>query len=430
MAFSIADVGAIHREQWPDQRVVMELFESTAFLGLMKRDRDLGYAGKHIALQYGRPQGRSRQFANAQANVSSPKFEDFYIRPLDDYAVVEIEGKLWRSFNTASEAFVVDVLERLTNGAMSSLKQSISMNACGTGTGVRGRITTVGTGIAESGGNTTFRLANANDIKNIEAGMWLVAGTTPTGALRDSGAKYQVIGVNYGTADVTVSGTAITDSSWAEDDYIFQDGDAANGSLGTGVYGPMIAGFLAWIPTTAPTSTDSFLGVNRSAYPEHLAGWRFTASGLGTTTIYETLMKSLSGMSRVVGKSNAPRIALLNPEDKGDLLAELDAANKWTETISRRGREVDIYYDGIMIESPIGKIEIFDEPQFERGISGLVNPDSWHFATIGEQPAFVDEDGQRFLRKGTTDDFEARMVVHPQVYCDAPLFNANVTLPT
>ena len=239
-----------------------------------------------------------------------------------------------------------------------------------------------------------------------------------------------MIGVNYGTGDVTVSGEAITDSSWAELDFIFQDGDAANGALASGVYGPMIAGFLAWIPTTAPTSGDSFLGVNRSAYPEHLAGWRFTASGLGTTTIYETVMKSLSGMSRVVGKKNAPRTLLLNPEDKGDLLAELDAANKWTETIKRSGREVDIYYDGIMIESPLGPVTVFDEPQFDRGIAGLVNEDSWHFATIGEQPAFVDEDGQRFLRKGTSDDFEARMVVHPQVYCDAPLFNANVTLPT
>lgn len=426
MSFSIADVSAIHREQWPNQRVAQELFESTAFLGTMKRARDLGYAGKHIALQYGRPQGRSRQFPNAQANVSSPEFEEFFIRALDDFAVVELQGKLWRSFDTASEAFVVDVLERLTNGAMDGLRQSISMNACGDGTGVRGQIDTV----TDVGANTVIVLERANDSKNFEPNMQIVAGATRTGVLRDSGAKYKVIGVEYTTGEITVEGNAVAGSTWTAADFLFQDGDAANGSLGTGVYGPMIAGFLAWIPTTAPGSTDNFLGVNRSAYPEHLAGWRFTATGLGTTTIYETIMKSLSGMSRVVSKSNAPRMALLNPEDKGDLLAELDAANKWTETIKRKGREVEIYYDGIVIESPIGPVEIFDEPQFDRGICGLVNPDSWYFGTIGEQPSFVDEDGLRFLRKGTSDDFEARMVVHPQVWCDAPLWNANVTLPT
>jgi len=112
MTATISTYEAVHRELWPRQRVEQELFSSSAFLGLMRRDTDMGYKGKHIALQYGRPQGRSRQFAKAQANTTSSQFEEFFVKPLDDYAIVKLEAKLVRSSRNPTEAFIVDVLER------------------------------------------------------------------------------------------------------------------------------------------------------------------------------------------------------------------------------------------------------------------------------------------------------------------------------
>jgi hypothetical protein len=423
MTATIATYEAVHRELWPRQRVEQELFQSSAFLGLMRRDSEMGYKGKHIALQYARPQGRSRQFATAQANVGSSKFRDFFIDPLDDYAVVQLEGKLIRSSKNPSDAFIVDVLERETNGAMDTLRQSSSFNACGDGLAVRGVVDAGG--ISESGGNTIIVLDAPDTVKNFEEGMVIVAAATATGATRGSNAGYEVIGVNAQTGTVTVSGTAITTSSWAAGDSLFQQGDAQNG----GSARPMLAGFFAWIPSVTPTSGDSFFGVDRSDFPNHLAGWRLTAAGLSTTTIRETLMKSMSTMARMVPKGKAPSVAVMNPEDKGDFLAELEVANVWNETIERRGEDANIYYQGIRVQSPIGPLDVFDEPQWPKGRVGLVNPQTWQFHTIGEQPEWIEEDGLRFKRRESSDNFEARMVIHPQVSCDAPLYNANVLLP-
>ena len=119
----------------------------------------------------------------------------------------------------------------------------------------------------------------------------------------------------------------------------------------------------------------------------------------------------------------------MNPEDKGDFLDELEVANVWNETIERRGEDANIYYQGIRVQSPIGPVDVFDEPQWPKGRVGLVNPSTWQFHTIGEQPEWIEEDGLRFKRRENSDTFEARMVIHPQVSCDAPLYNANVQLP-
>lgn len=426
MTATISTYEAVHRELWPRQRVEQELFSSSAFLGLMRRDTDMGYKGKHIALQYGRPQGRSRQFAKAQANTTSSQFEEFFVKPLDDYAIVKLEAKLVRSSRNPTEAFIVDVLERETMSAMSALRQSSSMNACGDGTGVRGRVgPTGGTSITESGGNTIIILASPSDAKNFELGQEIAAAATTTGTLRDSGATYPVIGVNVATGTVTLQGTAITTSSFAINDYLFQDGDAANNSGVT----PMLSGFFGWIPNADPTAGDNFFGVDRSAFPNHLAGFRFTAAGMSTTTIRATILQAAARMSRIVDKARAPNVCLMNPEDKGDFLDELEVANVWNETIERRGEDANLYYQGIRVQTPIGPIDVFDEPQWPKGRVGLVNPAHWALHTIGDQPEWDEMGGGRFRKNESADTYEARAVIHPQVSCDAPLYQANVLLP-
>lgn len=425
MTATLTTYDAVHRELWPDQRVEQELYGDCPSLGLIKKDRTLGYKKKHIALQYGRPQGRSRSLSTAQANVSSSKFEDFEITSVDDYGVMELEGKLIRSSKAPDAAFIVDVLERETNGAMDTIRRSLCINAVGDGTGVRGRMA-ASSSYSEGGGETVITLAEPSDIKNFEPDMQIVAAATTGGALRDSGAAYPIVGVDLVNGTITVTGTVNATSSWDDDDYLFAEGDARNN---TGSNWPMIAGFRAWIPDSAPSST-AFMGVDRSDYPNHLAGWRFSATGLSTSTHRETILKALSVMTRMgpTMKKNAPDTLLMNGEDVGDLLAELGAANYRTETIQRKGNDVEIYYEGIAIWTPLGKITVFHEDQLPKGRCMAINPNTWTLHSIGMAPRFIDEDGLRFLRKSGSDDFEGRLVYHAQMACDAPLYNANIDL--
>ena len=424
---TVADYDKVHRELWPEQRVVEEVYVGCPTLGLINKQQTMGYDGKHIALQYGRNQGRSRSFTTAQANVSANTFEKFFVTSVDDYAVFELTGKLIRSNVNPSASFLVDAMERETRGAMEQIKRSLCVNLLGDGTGTRGEIAAA-SGLTEGGGETVIALKRPADVKNFEPGMNIVAASTATGSLRDSGTSYPIVGVDLLNGTVTVTGTAATTSSWANDDFLFMEGDASNG--GTGL--PMLAGLRAWVPDTAPSSGESFFTVDRSDYPQQLAGWRFAPSDLGsTTTIRDTILKSYGVMSRMGQKvrSNAPKTIIMNGEDYTDFLDELDSHGTWCEPVRRQGNGVELFYDGIAIQTAIGRAEIFQDDQQEAGRCFAINPSTWTLDSIGPAPAFAEEDGLRLMRKASADTYEGRLYYHAQVYCDAPLFNANIQLP-
>lgn len=428
---TFAEYTDVHRKLWPSQRVVDESIKGSPTLGLIKRDGTLGEDTRYIALQYGRPQGRSRAFATAQARAASgSKFKKFGIKTVDDYGVATWPGKMLRA-DKIDPAFIVDVFERESKGAMAQIKRSLNVNLWGTGAGYRGRIAQ--NGIVEAGGNTTITLSDPADAKNFEIGMYVNAGATATGALRDSGAAYPVRAVSLTAGTITLTGTAQTTSSWSEasdpSDYLFAQGDANNNATLDGVPGPMLAGIPGWIPTTAPTSGDDWFGVDRSEFVEYLAGWRWTAAGLGTTSIRETVMRSYAQMTRngVFDADMRPETLVMNGEDYGELLSELEGKYDVTE---RKSPFAEVYYEGVSIQTPIGKCEVFQDFQCPRGRAYALNLASWTLGSIGEAPRVVEDDGLRILRAGSSDDYETRFVYHAQLWCDAPLFNGVITLPT
>jgi len=417
----LSDYDAVHRELWPAQRVHDETFREAPFLGLIRKREDFLEKTRHIALQYGRPQGRSRTFATAKSRASASRFADFEIKSADDYGYGEIEGKLLESVRN-DPAALVDAMERETRSALGTLKRSLHINAFGSGAGDRGSISS----IAESGGNTTITLSEPADAKNFEVDQYITAGATLTGALRDSAAAYKVISVDLSGGTVKVSGTAATTSLWAAGDYLFSDGDALNGGTITGLSVPMVAGLQGWIPATAPSSGDSWFGVDRSVDVVRLAGWRFTASGLGgATTIRATLQRAAAAMSRA-GLEMSPDIAVLNSEDYGDLLEEMDDKN----TVVRESSDLKarIAYTGVEVHTAVGKLDVFADPQCPKGRAFILRADTWTLHSLGMAPKFIEHDGMRVLRTDT-DAVEFRMVYRAQLACDAPAYNATVSLP-
>ncbi len=422
---ALADYDEVHRELWPDQRVVDESFEGAPLYGLIRKDPAMGEKVRHIALQYGRPQGRSRTFATAQSNADSSKYEEFQIKTVDDYGVGTLTGKLLRSSKIGG-AMLVDAMDRETQSAFAQVRRSAHIGIFGNASGARGVIASGG--ITDGSGIATITLANAADIKNFEVGQSLVAAATELGSLRAATA-YPIQSLNLAAGTLVVTGTAAATSSWAAGDTLFTEGDAANGASFTGLPGPMLAGLSAWIPTTAPTST-AFFGVDRSVDSVRLGGWRFTAAGLGATTIFETIMRGCSAMSRA-GDMKAPDIAVLNGEDYGELLADIAATSAGNgESIKRKADKADVYYSGVRIHTPIGPVDVFHDPQCPQGRGYLLNLSSWTLGSIGQVPFFVEEDGLRILRSSSADSYEFRMAYHAQLYCNAPLWNAVLTWPT
>lgn len=420
MVANLAVYDETHRAQWPDQRVAQLFYKGNPFMGLVRKDTTMSEKKRHVAVQYGRPQGRSRQYGVGKANLTASRYEDFEVDTVDEYGFGAFSGKLLRSAEVGDN-FIVDVFERETKSAISTIKHSLAIGMYGDGSGQRGVISGAP---SEAGGSTTIQLATPADIKNFEIGMQLVAADTPTGALRAATA-YTVTVVDLVAGTFTVSGTAATTSSWQDGDFLFVEGDPSAGAAGNR---PMMAGIGGWIPLVAPTAGDSWFNVDRSADPVRLAGWRFTESGLGATTHFETIMKAAANMTRA-GDVEAPDICLMSGEDMGELLSDLEASSAAQgETIKRSARDIaDVYYRGVRVMTPIGDIEVYKDPQCPRKRGYLLNLNSWTLGSIGECPQFIDEDGLRILRNGTADQFTFEMVSHHNLYCDAPLYNAVLT---
>src|SRR5262249_2481726 len=93
-------------------------------------------------------------------------------------------------------------------------------------------------------------------------------GTSPVGR-RGSPDRLTVQSGNRDAGTAVTSAALNTVSSITADDYIFRRGD----------YGAAVTGLPGWCPPTAPTTGDSFFGLDRTVDPVRLSGTRVTGSG-------------------------------------------------------------------------------------------------------------------------------------------------------
>ena len=139
-----------------------------------------------------------------------------------------------------------------------------------------------------SGTNYLVTLAVVDDASLFEVGMVLLAvqnqdasGTAPTDV-----ATVSAVNRSAGTFNVTCS-TNIA-SNWPANYWLAVQGDLPttsnnnfqpSGSTTTNSL-LKLAGFAAWLPLSAPSSSDSFFGVNRSLDVQRLSGTQFNGTAL------------------------------------------------------------------------------------------------------------------------------------------------------
>jgi hypothetical protein len=419
---------AVLRALWPDQRVNNLVLEAGPLLGLMPKDETFFEKTRHVALQYGNPQGRSATFANAQGNATSALFSDFAITKVVDYGVGTIDGELVElsQLPGGAKGQVIDGMEREMKSSLEELGRSIAKGMYGSGTGLRG---VVG---AES--TVSLTLTPISDVKNFEVGMELVCAATETGALRDSGNSATVTAINRTTGVLT------SDSNWttqisglAAADFLFVEGDApAAGANKT------LTGTRGWVPDAAPTST-AFFGVDRTADLERQGGLRRDGSGDGTIT--ESVQASAHYARDHAGHGLKLTHAFFNPVDFGNLVIELGTNRRYVQVMAsdvpvkradgRMGtQKATIGYDAVEVFTAAGRILCFPDDFVPAGRHMALRLDTWKLATMGKMVQLIRHDGLRVARQASADGVEFRNRMRGQTYTDAPGWNVNAQIPT
>lgn len=401
------------------------VYKKNPGLALIPKDESpSGFAGKYIPvpLVYGTPQGRSATFANAQNNQTAPSLASFFVYRVSNYQLVTITNELLEATANDVGAFVDESKLNMDTG-FRNISNDLAHDLFSDGSGSRGRISAISTGV--------ITLVDPNSVVQFEVGQTLVSysvsGTTPTQST--GAAKGYVIAVNRSSGTVTVSatagGAAGTPTNWSTSfSYLACDGDVnfTSGGLAIGSTGALkIAGFGAWLPTTAPSSGDSFWGVDRSSDVTRLAGVRYDGSG---ESIEEGLIDAASLVAREGGQ---PDYCFMNFASYANLEKSLGSKVQYVDV---KHEEADIAFAGIRVHAPYGPITVIPDRNCPQQTAFLLQLDTWKLRSLGRVPHILTYglEGLEGLRVGTADALEIRIGYYANLICNAPGWNAVVTL--
>jgi hypothetical protein len=257
-----------------------------------------------------------------------------------------------------------------------------------------------------SNSSSTTTLSNKSDIWFFEVGMKVAASTADgtSGSLRDSGNVLTITVIDEDAGTFTYTGSI---SGYADNDYLFQQGD-----FGAGAYG-----LDSWCPATAPSTGESFFGMDRGTSPSRLAGVRFNASTLGYG-LEEAFIQLKARQRRGYATT---KYFFVNPGD----LAGMETAL----TSTRRTVNDNQYGIGFEVVDAYG-VTLVADPNVQPGVCWGLAEDAFCLYSLGDCPRILEEDGLEILRSSTADDYEFRATARYQFVSPRPYGLTRLVLPT
>lgn len=372
------------------------------FLALIKKNTRAVGSLFEVAVQTTAGGGRSADFAAGKRNNGGGTGQRFAFPYMNDYSWCRVDAKDMAAARASGA--IVETLSHEMKNTMANIKRSLASSVAGDGSGKIGKISAI-PATTPAG---SFRLDNWRDLVHFQVGMVLETNPTRTGAAGSMRAgTATVTGISDSRTNPLVYFTAT--GGWAPvvADFVYVEGD----------YDAKVKGIQAWIPVTAPTTGDSFGGVDRSTNPRQLAGIRVDASAEATHT--EALLAS--GEEFKIYTAETTHV-ILSPADWIQLEREQESKKRLVEVEN----EYKIGIKGLELED--GSVAVQD-PYFPKGYAYRINADTWTLMSMGEAPHLANEDGLKMLRVADADAFEAMVRYWANLKCDAPYENGVVTLP-
>lgn len=291
----------------------------------------------------------------------------------------------------------------------------------GDGSGTRGQISAIATGV--------ITLVDPQSVVNFELGMSLVSFSVSGNVYTQSTAAAigYIIAVNRSSGVITVSatqgGAAGTPANWSTAfPNLAVQGDMPFGTLNTANGGfAKMSGLAAWFPVTAPTSGDSFWGVDRSVDVTRLAGVRFNGAA---ESIEEALIDASSLVAREGG---SPDMCFMPFSSYAALEKSLGSKVQYVDV---KHDEADIAFAGIRIHAPYGPITVIPDRSCPSQTAYLLSMETLKLRSLGRAPHVLTYglEGLEGIRVGNADALEIRIGLYGNLICNAPGWNCVVQL--
>jgi len=397
MALNMTTFAAALKQHYTNERIENMVYKDNPFLAMVAKYEDFGGENLKLPIKYGIPQGRSATFSDAQANKTNTQLKAFLLTRQADYSLASIANETIEASKGNANAFMEAATVEI-DGAIESATRSLAIACYGDGSGAIGQV------LATTSSVATFTLKQIDDVTNFEVGMQLKLNATKTGSSGTLSTAVTVDGINRDTGVITLSASA----SLTADHFIYQEGD----------YDAKIKGLNAWVPSSAPGSTDSFFGVNRSSDATRLGGIRFDGSSL---PIEEAL---IGGASRVAREGGKPDVCFMNYSNFADLEKALGSKVSYVDVKA----SPEIGFRGILVHGPRGPIKVIPDQNCPKDVAFMLQMDVWKLYSLGKAPKILDSDGLKFLRDSSADSVEVRVGYYAQLGCRGPGYNVRIAL--
>lgn len=401
-ALDMTAFDAALKQHYTDQRVQNMVYMDNPLLALMPKMERFGGKNLPIPIIYGNPQGRSATFTTAQTNKVASKITDFVLTRVKDYSLASIDNETLEASIGNANSFMEAAATEI-DGAIHSAKRSLGIKMFRDSSGYIGQVNAEPSEAA----TTVITMKNAEDITNIEVGMTINIFSAKSGGSQrstdGSDVSWTVTAVDRDAGTFTLDDAYDSSGTIAANDYIFVEGDR----------GAAMSGLEAWLPYTAPTSGDSFFGVDRSVDPVRLAGVRLDIS---SKPIEEGLVDLASRICREGGR---PSHAFLDYTQYSNLEKALGSKVQYVNVPVT----AEIGFQGIRLNTNKGAVTVIADQNALSGYVHMLSLNTWKLYSLGSAPKILQTDGMRFLRESSADAVEVRVGYYAQLGCNAPGHN-------
>lgn len=402
---------------------VMDAFENKALTAIPKATDATG-RNWNVSVIDVSPVGTAGTYGSARSYAEAGTDTVFQGLWKDKFACLFLDEKAIR-MSISKEGAVDQALTQKVDGIRRSFAQSTEYQMF---RDEGGSIAQVLTG--STGGNVTTITMSANTgipaSQYLKLGHTVAFGPNADGSSLRSG-RLQVTRMNINGTVGLGSGTLGTKGdtilSWGQispNDYMFIAGDGLDaGSVGTATNIPL-AGFKSWIPTSDPTATDSFKGLNRSADPRGLAGVRIDGTNLKTE-------EAFYDGADVLGRFAGPDLDLIltHPTTLTKLKKELAGQARFVRYDGKPGVKMtkdqasSFGFQGLALDSNGREVVVAGAWACQSNLSWLLSTKHFKLWTNGPWPDVRGRDGLTMLRQ-TDTSYVYELVGYGELVCYAP----------
>lgn len=410
MASTIATFGFALKEYYDTDTVENLVKAERPFLAKLNGNTKFQGDPMPVPLIYQLPQGVSGDFTSARDNGTSVGGKKFEYRTGDFFGHVDIGAKAMKLSRGNMGAFLTNKQAEI-DGLYETMADDLSICAFRGNGGIPiGRRASIST--------NTVTLTEPEDIVNFEIGMVITASAN-TGALvahtlRSGESAIVSIDREAGTFTLA-SAAAIT--SFADNDYLFRDGNFAGSTARTIFHG--LDSFI--YPSS--TSVPDLYGMVRSDDPIRLAGCRVAAADIASASIEERLQILVSRMTGRY-KAKNPDVAFANPEDWNRLQLSLQQRGQqsMTDDTAKFG------FEYLQFTAGGAKVKVYADRHCPKGTVFVLKMKHWTMYSIDELIHVRNDDGLTILRKTDSNDYRYEAEAYPCLTNNAPLYNGRVTV--